>query len=71
MLLKELNDATGIDTSNLAPERDFIALNAEVDKLDINKLVNVPTGLNNIKTKVNKLDHGKLETVPVTFKKLM
>ena len=71
MLLKELNDATGIDTSNLAPERDFIALNAEVDKLDINKLVNVPTGLNNIKTKVNKLDHGKLETVLVTFKKLM
>ena len=71
MLLKELNDATGIDTSNLAPERDFIALNAEVDKLDINKLVNVPTGLNNIKTKVNKLDHGKLKTVPVTFKKLM
>ena len=71
MLLKELNDATGSDTSNLAPERDFIALNAEVDKLDINKLVNVPTGLNNIKTKVNKLDHGKLETVPVTFKKLM
>ena len=36
-------------TSNLAFKRDFIALKPEVEKLDINKLVNVPTGLNNLK----------------------
>ena len=30
----------------------FIALKAEVDKLDINKLTNVPTSLNNLKTKM-------------------
>ena len=29
----------------------FIALEAEVDKLDINKYVNVPISLNNSKTK--------------------
>ena len=44
---EKLNDATGFDTSNLAAKSDFIALNTEVDKLDINKLVNVPTGLIN------------------------
>ena len=45
-------------------------MKAEVDKLDINKLVNIPTSLNNLKTKVHDLDLGKLKTVPVDFKKL-
>ena len=39
----ELNHATGVYTSDLAAKNDFIALKAEVDKLDIKKLVNVPT----------------------------
>ena len=34
-----MNDATGVDRSNLAAKRDFISLKAEVDKIDINKLV--------------------------------
>ena len=42
----------------------------KVDKLDINKLVNVRTSFNNLKTKVDDLDVGKLETVPVDLKKL-
>ena len=58
MILKQLQCATGIDTSDLAAKKDFIALKAEVDKLDINKLKNVPTSLNNLKTKVNDLDVG-------------
>ena len=37
---KELKDAKS-STSNLACEKVFIALKAEVDKLDIYKLVNV------------------------------
>ena len=45
-------------------------MKAEVDKLDINKLVNIPTSLNNLKTKVHDLDLGKFKTVPVDFKKL-
>ena len=45
--------------------KTFIALEAEVDKLDINKLVNVPTSLNHLKTKVDGLDVGKLKTVPI------
>ena len=67
---KELDHATGFDTSDLAAKKDFMALKAEVDKLDINKLVNIPTSLNNLKTKVDDLDVGKLETVPVDLKKI-
>ena len=66
---KELDHATGVDTSDLAAKKDFIALKAEVDKLDINKLVNVPSSLNNLKTKTDDLDIGKLKTVPVDLKK--
>ena len=47
---------------------DFIAWKAEVDKLDIAKLVNVPTCLNNLKLKVDDLGVGKLKTVPVDWK---
>ena len=36
-------------------------MKAEVGKLDINKFVNVPTSLNNLKTKVDDLDVDKLE----------
>ena len=42
-----------------------MALKAEVDKLDINKLMNVPTSLNNLKTKVDDLD------VPIDLKILI
>ena len=44
---KLLDHATDIDTSDLATKKDFIALKIEIDKLDINKLINVPTSLNN------------------------
>ena len=67
---KELDYATGVDTSDLAAKKDFIALKAEVGKLEINQLVNVPTSLNNLKTKVDDLNVGKLKTVPVDLKKL-
>ena len=66
----ELNHATGVDTSDLAAKKGFIALKAEVEKLDINKLINVTTSLNNLKTKVDDLDVDKLKTVPVDVKKV-
>ena len=49
-------------------KRDFIALKAEVDKLDINKVVNVPTSFNNLKTKVNDLMLVNEKAVPVDLK---
>ena len=67
---KELYLATGVGTSDLAAKKDFIALKAQVDKLDIAKLVNVPTSLNNLKTKVDDIDDGELKTVLIDLKKL-
>ena len=64
-----MKDATVGDTSNLVAKGDFVVSKAEVKKLDINKLVNVPTGLNNLKTKVDDLDIGQLKTVSINLKK--
>ena len=36
----------------LAPQRDCIALKAEVDKLDIDKLAKFQSGCNNLNTKL-------------------
>ena len=69
---EELDYATGVDTSDLGAERDFITLTAEVDKLDVTKLINVPTSLNNLETEVDDdLDVGKLKTFPLDLKKLV
>ena len=64
------NDTIGVDASDLAAKKDFIALIAEVDRLNVKKLVNVSTILNNSKTKVDGLDVGKLKTASVALKKL-
>ena len=61
-----MNNATGTDTSNLAAESDFVILKSEIDKLNI--LVNVWTGLNDLKTKVFDLDVSKLKTFPIELK---
>ena len=53
---KELEHVTGIDKSDVAANKYFIELKAEVKKLDINKLTNVPTSLNNLKTEVDNED---------------
>ena len=70
MLLKKLDHVTLVGTPDLAAKKDFIALKAEVDILDINKLTNVPTSLNNLKAKVDDLDIGKLRTDPEDLKNL-
>ena len=44
-------------------------MKAEVDKLNINKLVNVPSSLYNLK-KVDDLDVGELKIVPIELKKI-
>ena len=44
-------------------------MKVEVNKLDINKLVNVPFSLNKLKTKVDDLNIGKLQTAHVDLKK--
>ena len=45
-------------------------MKAEVGKLDINELVIFQICFNNLKTKKDDLDVGKLKTVPKDLKKL-
>ena len=45
-------------------------MKTDLDKLNIDKFINFPTSLNNLKTKISGLDAGKLKTNPVDLKKL-
>ena len=46
-----------------------MALKALVNKLGSNKLINVPCGVNNLKTKVDDFDDEKVKNVPLISKK--
>ena len=59
----DLKNATGVYTSSFTKRIDLANLKSDVDKLDIDKLENVPSGLISLKSKVDKLDVDKL--VPV------
>ena len=43
-----------VDTSSFAKKIDLANLKSNVDKLDIDKLKNVPTNLSNLESKVHK-----------------
>ena len=45
-------------------------MKGEIEKLQINKLVKILTGLNDLNEKVDDLDVGKLKNVPKDFKKV-
>ena len=49
---------------------DFTAWKGVVDKLELNKLVNVLTGLDNLRIEVEDLDVDKLDTFPVDLEEL-
>ena len=66
----DLKNAAGVDTSKFAKKVDLANLESEVDKLDIDKLEKVPTGLNSLKGKIDKLDVDKSVPVPVDLSKL-
>ena len=65
-----LKNATGGNTSKLTKKVYLASLKSEIDKLDIDKLEKVPTGLNSLESKVNKLDVDELVPVPVDLSKL-
>ena len=50
----DLKNTTGIDKSKFAKKVDLANLKSDVDKLDIDKLKNVPKNLSNLKNKVDK-----------------
>ena len=67
---EDLKNATGVDTSKFAKNVGLANLKSDIDKLDIDKLKNVPRNLSNLKSKVDKLDADKLVPAPVDLSKL-
>ena len=65
----DLKNAAGALISKCAKKIDLASLKSNVDKLDIDKLKNVPVKLNNLKSKVDKLDVDKFLPVPVDLSK--
>ena len=63
MINANLKNATGVDASDFAKITDLANLKSDVHKLVIGKSKNVPSGLNNLKSKVDKLDVDKLASV--------
>ena len=59
-----------VDTSKFPKNVDLANLKSNVDKLDIDKLKNLPAGLRSLKRKIDKLDIEKLETTPCDLSKL-
>ena len=51
----DLKNATGVGTLKYPKKVDLANLKSDVDKLDINKFKIVPTNLENLKTKKEKL----------------
>ena len=62
----DLKKATEVDTSSFAKNIDLANLKSDVDKLDIDELKHVSSGL----SKVDKLDVDKLVPVPIDLSKL-
>ena len=67
---RNIKNITHVDISNFALKTNLANLKTEADKLDINKLGNLPNNLSKLKTKVDKLDINKLVPVPVDLGKL-
>ena len=66
----DFENATGVDISTFDKKVDLANLKSDLDKLDIDKLKNVPNNLSHLKNKVDKLDVDKLVPVSVALSKL-
>ena len=62
-------NAASIDTSKFAKEDDLGSFKSDVDKLDMDKLKNLPSSLSNFEREVDKLDVDILVPVPVDLSK--
>ena len=64
------NHAIRTDLKNATRVGTLANLKPDVNKLDIDKLKNVPSNLSSLKSKANKLDVDKLVPVPADLTKL-
>ena len=59
-----------VDTSDFDKNAHLASLKLDIDEPYIDKLRNLAIGLSNLKSKVDKLDTGELETTPIDLSKL-
>ena len=62
-------NSTVVDTLKFAKKSGLNNLKSDADKLDIDKLKNVPSKISNLNSKVDQLDFDKL--VPAPFDLVM
>ena len=65
-----LKNAVGVDTSSFTKKADLANLKSDVDKLNIDKLKNVPSVLSSLRSKVDELNVDKSVPAPVHLSKL-
>ena len=63
----DLKNTAGIYTSSFPKKVDLANLASNVDKLDIDKLKNVPTTLSNLKSKIDKLNDNEATKTALNF----
>ena len=65
----DFKNPTANNTSKFDKKVDLASLKSNVDKLEIDKLKNIPNNLRNLKSKVYKSHVDKLAPVPVDLSK--
>ena len=65
---QNLRKATWADSPEFAQKTDLSSLTTDVDKLETDKIKIVSDDLNNLKSKVNKIDINKIKQFPSTLK---
>ena len=65
----DLKKAAGADTSDFAKKVDLASLKSDVEKLNVDELVQGPSSLNSFKRKVDTLDVEEFKSIPLTLKK--
>ena len=66
----DLKNATGVDTLDIDKKTDLTSLKSDFDKLYFDKIKNLPSNLSNLKSKLDRLDIGQIETTSVDLCKL-
>ena len=67
----DLKNATNVNALAFAKKTDLANVKSDVDDIDIDQLKNVLSGLNSIKTKVDKSNIGQLKVIQVDLIKLI
>ena len=65
-----MKNGAGVDKLKFAKKVDLAKLKSDIDKLDIDKLKNLPTNLSNLESKVDKLNVDICVPVPTDLSKL-